>query len=608
MIKTCQSLSTGFDRSFQKEIMKHLTISIVFFYCFCICGNATYNFSLNLQDKKLDSKIKYYFLMMENSISSGIRLGTNKIINIEFEKFTDNHLTLNCHEDNLSNFSYPDLNSLTVYVNQDVLELIESDFISQRNKDCSYTDLLVKSLERSILTFKNASDLSTPYSKERKKQVNRCRLDVLDNSQNGVYQPTIAGCQELIDYDNKKIKYKRIQAVYKKKLFYSTKASKIVVDPSSLTKDGLLKFNVCSQSYQPDLYTSTNLPVKILGFAIVYMTPAFNSSQFGHVAERYIYCVENRMVDTLYEFSQFRPINLNDFKIRYREDLNFLPQDSNQLSPSDETFLISLLKKNYIQTQSNPASYQGYGKMQLENNRDIIEVWLDIDPLLIYKNYLISLRLYKKQKELIKTRNLVDWPDYDLFNNNCTHPVREKLNYIGGELSIDNFDGFLPSFIYNFLKKKKVDKIIFYPAQKTLRQYQMLNIGKSLNFENITFLSSSIDQGQNKFMLIQPDFQGYIGFFLNRGAGMVNFFSALMETTWGLVTSPASLFNNSKELGVNSIKKGLKNSLFSLSEFFGIVRMRYPEPTTITPNEMDYLLNILPHKEPAVLGYLYSKF
>jgi len=85
--------------------------------------------------------------MMENSISSGIRLGTNKIINIEFEKFTDNHLTLNCHEDNLSNFSYPDLNSLTVYVNQDVLELIESDFISQRNKDCSYTDLLVKSLE-----------------------------------------------------------------------------------------------------------------------------------------------------------------------------------------------------------------------------------------------------------------------------------------------------------------------------------------------------------------------------------------------------------------------------------------------------------------------------
>ena len=246
--------------------------------------------------------------------------------------------------------------------------------------------------------------------------------------------------------------------------------------------------------------------------------------------------------------------------------------------------------------------------MQLENNRDIIEVWLDIDPLLIYKNYLISLRLYKKQKELIKTRNLVDWPDYDLFNNNCTHPVREKLNYIGGELSIDNFDGFLPSFIYNFLKKKKVDKIIFYPAQKTLRQYQMLNIGKSLNFENITFLSSSIDQGQNKFMLIQPDFQGYIGFFLNRGAGMVNFFSALMETTWGLVTSPASLFNNSKELGVNSIKKGLKNSLFSLSEFFGIVRMRYPEPTTITPNEMDYLLNILPHKEPAVLGYLYSKF
>jgi len=587
--------------------MKQLTFFILFFYCFWIWGNDTYNFSLNLQDTTLNNKIKYYFLMIENSISTGIRLGTNSAINIEFENFADNALTLNCQDDYLSNFSYPDISNHTIYVNNQILELIDADFISQRNKHCSYANLLIKSLEQSILALKNASDLSTPYSKDHKKQIQRCRLDVLSNTKNGFYKPTIAGCQEVIDYDNKKIKYKRFKKVYEKRLLYSTEASKIVVDPTSLTKEGLQKFNICSHPHQPDLYTTRNLPVKILGFAIVYMAPAFNSSQFGHVAERYIYCIENRMVDTLYEFGQFRPSNLNDFKNRYRENLNFLSEDSNQLIPSDEAYAISLLKKNYIQPQSNPASYQVYGKMQMENNRDIVEVWLNINPLLIYENYLISLRQYKKQKELVKNRNLDDWPDYDLFNNNCTHQVREKLNNIGGEFLINNFDGFLPGFIYNFLKKKKVGKIIFYPAQKTLRQYQMLNIGKSINFENITFISSSIDQGQNQFMLIQPDFRGSSGFFLNRSAGIINFFSALAETTWGLVTSPASLFNNSEKLGVGSIKNGLKNSLFSLSEFFGIVRMRYPEPTSIKPEEMNYLLNILPHKEPAVLGYLYSK-
>ena len=345
--------------------------------------------------------------MIENSISGGIRLGTNQIINIEFEKFNDEPLTLDCHEDYLSRFAYPDLSSPTIYVNQDILRLIESDLISQRNKNCSYSDILIKSLEQSIMTFKNASDLSAPYSKKRKKQVQRCRMDELNNSKNGFYKPPLADCQEIIDYDNKKIKYKRFKKVYVKRLLYSTDSSKIVVDPSSLSKEGLQKFNVCSQPYQSDLYTAQNLPVKILGFAIVFMAPAFSSSQFGHVAERYIYCVENRMVDTLYEFGQFRPTNLNDFKNRYRSDLDFLSEDSNKLTPTDETFMISLLKKNYIQPRSNPASYQVYGKMQLKNNRDIIEVWLNINPLLIYDNYLITLHLYKKQKELVKNRNMV---------------------------------------------------------------------------------------------------------------------------------------------------------------------------------------------------------
>ncbi|OFZ22048.1 MAG: hypothetical protein A2202_00800 [Bdellovibrionales bacterium RIFOXYA1_FULL_36_14] len=600
--------SASIDKFFQKVVMKQLIFFILLFYCVGILGKETYNFSLNLQDQNLDKKIKYYFLMIENSISNGIRLGTNQIINIEFEKFNHDPLTLNCQENYLSHLTYPDLSNPTIYINQDILRLIESDFISQRNKNCSYSEILIKSLEQSIMTLQNAADLSVPYSKKRKKQVQRCRLDELNNSKQGVYKPTLANCQEIINYDNKKIKYKRFKKIYVKKLLYSTDASKIVVDPSSLSKEGLQKFNVCAQSYQPDLYTTQNLPVKILGFAIVYMAPAFSSSQFGHVAERYIYCVENRMVDTLYEFGQFRPTNLNDFKDRYRENLDFLSEGSNKLTESDEAFMISLLKKNYIQPRSNPASYQVYGKMQLENNRDIIEVWLNVDPLLIYENYLMSLRLYKKQKELVKNRNSVDWPNYDLFHSNCTHPVREKLNHIGGEFSISNFDGFLPSFIYNFLKKKKVAKIIFYPAQKTLRRYQMLDIGKSINFENITFLSSTIDQGQNKFMLIQPDFKGGSGFFLNRGAGIVNFFSALTETTWGVITSPASLFTNSNELGLNSIKSGLKNSLFSLSEFFGIVRMRFPEPTAIRQDEMNYLLNVLPHKEPAILSYLYNKF
>ena len=36
----------------------------------------------------------------------------------------------------------------------------------------------------------------------------------------------------------------------------------------------------------------------------VFMSPGFNTSIVGHVAERYIYCLDNKLMDLLFDYSQ----------------------------------------------------------------------------------------------------------------------------------------------------------------------------------------------------------------------------------------------------------------------------------------------------------------
>lgn len=583
-------------------IMKRMILILILslLASFSASARTKYQFALKASNPNLNTKVNHYLNFIETSLSAGIRFGTNRAIQVKFQKFQGEKLTLNCDDKYLDNFSYPNIFADTIILNSDILRLINDGMISQRNKHCSYNGLIIKSIENSIVKTKHGDDLSLPYSDQMKRKVWKCRDQLKrEEKDQHIFRP-IKGCQEIVKRDNRKKSLKRLKYRREAQLLHNTDRDKIVVDPTTFSIEGLRPYNVCNRPHEPDLYTPIgNKPIKFLGYAITYMSPSFYPSQFGHVGERYIYCVGRRMVDVTFEHVQLNPNNEQEFKKKYYQYLD----TSQDLSP----FINAIMGKKYVRFVQNAASIKEYGSQQFAKNRDIIEVWLDVDPKTAYKSYMKSYKIYKQQKEYIKNMDVDGWPDYKVFSDNCTHPIREKLNDLGGEYAISDFDGMLPSFIYNFLKTKKVDRIILYPSQRTMRLLKMLNTGTSTAFENVTFLMDTANNS-NEFVLIYPEYSGFTGFFMNRIASVINLASGLVETVWGVVTSPLSLFTDSDNVGVDRIGSGLKNSASSLTEFFGVARNRFPETTNWTEEELSYIKNIIPFKEPVVLEYLFTKF
>ena len=99
---------------------KVLLSLLLFATIFSSQARTKYEFSLIPVDQSLDKQINYYLEFLESSISSGIRLGTNKPIKIEFKHFGNNPLELNCNEEYLREISTPIYGGNTIFLNIDI--------------------------------------------------------------------------------------------------------------------------------------------------------------------------------------------------------------------------------------------------------------------------------------------------------------------------------------------------------------------------------------------------------------------------------------------------------------------------------------------------------
>jgi len=579
-----------------KELMRKLKVYLFLAICLwsgIVSSNTKFGllFNSNTKSNFEFKRINGFLNGLDSDLRPGIRFGVDRLVDIDF---VDSDELVKLHEGKIQIANYA-LRAILDYKTRDKI-----NGESLRSK-------LLRGLERELLKLPGSDDLERPYTKKEVKDIDYCYLKRKAGNRGKEIrnfrfnQRMKKRCEEL---DVLKEKRRNLEW-YTYKVDSMLYRTKMEFDATSLTDQSLKKYKICERDYKPTKINSKGKRVKVLGMAIVYMAPGYTTSVAGHVAERYVYCLENKLMDIMFEYTQMTVGELANMKSVYKKHL---PKVSEEYIKRQEG-------KIYMKVRTNPATTaaEGYGFAQFHTNRDIIEVWPKMEEAQTYEGLQNSLNNYKKQGSDFSQE--IDLEDYSLLNNNCTHPIRQRLNELGGEYEINNTVGFNPIWIFGFLKKKTAHKVIIYPSQRTLRKMKMLEKGQSLFWENATFWSRA-SGGKNGLaganMILYPETHGLLKSILVKPtAAAVNLTSAVIETLYGILTTPLKWL--SKVPGFKWLEPkrdhlglGIKGIALSLVEMTGF-RMRYPKPQPWTAEEEKYLFDELPDSEPKILDFLLER-
>tara|TARA_R110000868_G_scaffold159896_5_gene389131 strand:+ start:440 stop:2233 length:1794 start_codon:yes stop_codon:yes gene_type:complete len=551
------------------------------------------------------NRLTGFFQSLESDIRLGVVFGVDRIITIKFSDF-ESPAIATCDGQNNRDFVRLE-DDETILINTSIKEDI-LDFRTFKNvsEGCSIRTHLLKALETELLKIKYVRDLEQDWSKVERRSLNVCRDERREYgnrwfSENPHFRDL---CGILFKISDRRSDMKRHKRKIKNLLYNS---AKLEFDPSSFAETDLRRYKICERDYKPTKVLANGTRMKMLGMAIVYMSPGFQTSQAGHVAERYIYCKNDELVDMLFEYTQMTEEELVNARSVYQKHLPFV---------SDE-YISSLNETIYIKVRSHPGSsrMEGYGFHQLYLNRDVAEVWPTVSESEIYEGLQTSLKHYIEQGQ--NFRNQVRFEPYSLLKNNCTHPIRDRLNKFGGDYEIDDFTGFNPIWIFNFLKKKTADRMIIYPSQRLLRKMEMLESGKSMFWENTTFWSKSSGGREGLgpgFMVFYPEVHGTLkSLILKPAMGAVNIAASVAQVAVGILQLPLKLLSKipgfkflERLTGGHNLVYGLRGITLHLPELVGF-RLRYPMPTPWTPEELAFVEDVLPNHDPKIVNYLMEK-
>src|SRR5690606_2273681 len=147
-------------------------------------------------------------------------------------------------------------------------------------KHCSLHQALIKSLEKSLTSLPGGDNLGRRLSREELRDIDACDIE---EKRHGVL--TFRGnpskrkkCQEIKVLRDRRRRFESYSHQVKN-VFYK---KKMEFDPTSLTDQNLQRFDLCSYDYRPTKIMSNGKRIKVLGMAIVYMPPGYNTSVMGH--------------------------------------------------------------------------------------------------------------------------------------------------------------------------------------------------------------------------------------------------------------------------------------------------------------------------------------
>lgn len=330
----------------------------------------------------------------------------------------------------------------------------------------------------------------------------------------------------------------------------------------------------CLSDYEPTALTTKGQRVKMLGAAFVNMDKSQGPSAWGHVAERFVYCVDRELRDDLFEYlplkNELLQVLAEDLKRRYDLDIYSYPEE----------YLSSIQGAHAVTFAVRPFDGR-YKQIQVDENRAIFEAWFNTSEEKMYEMLRNNARRFSDQvKALREQRSLAK---YNLLSNNCTTPIIEDIKIINPAF-LAKFRGpvLTPSFLYNRVKKLPIDRIIVYPSQRMFRILQMKENGESTYLENFApFSKASKGARRSGWVFFYADSQSrWKKILLMPVGGVVNSVSAVLETTFGLVMVP--------KRGFSKVKAGFSNLVWSIAEI-AYLRMRYPSPTPWTEDEIKFI-------------------
>ena len=591
--------------------MSNLVLALILMFSSSLYAASDFGFvisdaQVNQPAEKIHfNRLKGYFQSLESEMRDGVTFGVDRIIDIQFVDFGVSPIA-RCDGSNHDDLLRV-VGDSTVEINSSIKDsILNFDTFRQDNSGCSLRKNLLIALENELLKIRYVRDLDEKWSKVERRSLNICRDERREYgrrwfSENPQYREM---CEILFKIQDRRQDMKRHKRKTKNLLYNS---GKLEFDPSSFAETDLRRYKICEKDYTPTKVLENGTRMKMLGMAIVYMSPGFQTSQAGHVAERYIYCKNDELVDMLFEYTQMTEEELVNARSVYSRHLPFV---------SDE-YINSLNETIYIKVRSHPGSsrMEGYGFHQLYLNRDVAEVWPKVSETEIYEGLQVSLKNYIEQGQNFK--NQVRFEPYSLLENNCTHPIRERLNRLGGEYEINNVTGFNPIWIFNFLKKKTADRMIIYPSQRLMRKMEMLETGKSMFWENTTFWSKASNGREGLgpgFMVFYPEVHGTLKSLLLKPAmGAVNIAASVVQVAVGVLQLPLKLLSKvpgfrwlERATGGHNLVYGMRGITLHLPELVGF-RLRYPMPTAWTPEELEFVEDVLPNHDPKIVNYLMEK-
>jgi hypothetical protein len=281
---------------------------------------------------------------------------------------------------------------------------------------------------------------------------------------------------------------------------------KVVIDYSAIINKQLIEQDICQNNYTPTKFNTAGEPVKMLGYANVYMGAGPGISKFGHLAERFVYCIGNQLNDIYFD------------GVKLSKDA--LPFFTNDYPNASEEYLNSkkVIDAIYYRKLQNPTQVSIYGNDTVLTNRNIYEQWLSLT-----ENEILTLLI--KNIERIERQNLLvneqkELPRFMGLLNNCTYQVTEDLISLpriknllipkknnnskdindDKELLIITLNSVIPKSVYFALTESNLTKLlVIYPSQENMRTiyFNKLSFEKSIKLLEVPTLSLNPKFAQN---------------------------------------------------------------------------------------------------------------
>lgn len=544
-------------------------------------------------DNLTAQKNRSFLKELESQIPPPIKFGTDRGISIQLSPWSDEEISCQNMNQQIT------VEGGSIIFSGALQRNIAQYSIYQQINDCSLYERFKSLFIAKILTLPNVVNLERwPRSERERETLRECKRQIRRERSLSIKRQirNSEQCRNVLSFERRQ----RLMNRYERRFRRLTRNIEMDIDLSSLTDTDLNRYDICSYDYSPTTTTPNGTRYKMLGYGIVYFAPGYTTSMFGHVGERIIYCRNNQIVDELYEYSPMRDLNID------RTTLVDNHQDPESLA-GDTEYLQSLVGKNIIKIMDNPTGgYEtirnSYGKYQYLANRDMIELWPDINEDEILRIRRNIRQHWNEQEQKLSNREPLE--DYDLLRNNCTHRILERLETLShGDFRVSQLRGFNPVWLFHILKNRNLAQLTLYPSQHLMRRLELLEADQALFWENTTLFASTSQRAENtsEFVMFYPEYTGVLSqALMSPLLGGVNLIGAIIETLYGVIQIPYQLIQNRP---LRRLRSGTRNMFMSFGEILG-VRQRFPKPTEWTDEEYNIIHEDYSNRTPSIIPML----